>query len=189
MMLTGRGKAWMRHQPAGGGEGTAVRRALWWPPTKIAGRYLSPYLAARHGTDAVGEGPRTGWPAGRARPRARRCPRPPTRCDRRASAARPSAPALRSAAPRRGGRRKQPARRVSIIPAHQALVQSAAIVDNRTTQTSYEPHPRLPALPAPEPEGDRCDRYVSDRVRTRTSAACRRAARSRSSDRGSRELT
>ena len=34
------------------------RRALWWPPTKIAGRYLSPYLAARHGTDAVGEGPR-----------------------------------------------------------------------------------------------------------------------------------
>ncbi len=57
MMLTGRGKAWMRHQPAGGGEGTAVRRALWWPPTKIAGRYLSPYLAARHGTDAVGEGP------------------------------------------------------------------------------------------------------------------------------------
>ena len=57
MMLTGRGKAWMRHQPAGGGEGTAARRALWWPPTKIAGRYLSPYLAARHGTDAVGEGP------------------------------------------------------------------------------------------------------------------------------------
>ncbi|MGN6871226.1 MAG: NAD(P)/FAD-dependent oxidoreductase [Solirubrobacteraceae bacterium] len=57
MMLTGRGQAWMRHQPAGGGEGTAVRRALWWPPTKIAGRYLSPYLAARHGTDVVGEGP------------------------------------------------------------------------------------------------------------------------------------
>lgn len=58
MMLTGRGKAWMRHEPAGGaGEGTAARRALWWPPTKIAGRYLSPYLAARHGTDAVGEGP------------------------------------------------------------------------------------------------------------------------------------
>ena len=57
MMLTGRGKAWMRHQPGGGGEGTTLRRALWWPPTKIAGRYLSPYLAARHGTDAVGAGP------------------------------------------------------------------------------------------------------------------------------------
>jgi sulfide:quinone oxidoreductase len=57
MMLTGRGEAWMRHEPAGGGEGTAVRRALWWPPTKIAGRYLSPYLAARHGGEAVGAGP------------------------------------------------------------------------------------------------------------------------------------
>ncbi|MGH2894602.1 MAG: FAD-dependent oxidoreductase [Solirubrobacteraceae bacterium] len=57
MMLTGRGKEWLRDQPAGGGEGTATRRALWWPPTKIAGRYLSPYLAVRHGTNAVGEGP------------------------------------------------------------------------------------------------------------------------------------
>ena len=26
-------------------EGEAQRRALFWPPTKIAGRYLSPYLA------------------------------------------------------------------------------------------------------------------------------------------------
>jgi sulfide:quinone oxidoreductase len=58
MMLVGRGKEWMRHEIAdAAGEGEAVRRALWWPPTKIAGRYLSPYLAARHGTDAVGEGP------------------------------------------------------------------------------------------------------------------------------------
>jgi hypothetical protein len=36
------------------GEGTAERRALWWPPTKIAGRYLSPYLLARQESDAVG---------------------------------------------------------------------------------------------------------------------------------------
>lgn len=57
MMLTGRGQAWMRHEPEGEGEGTAVRRALWWPPTKIAGRYLSPYLAALQGTDAGGEVP------------------------------------------------------------------------------------------------------------------------------------
>src|SRR6185437_5606279 len=58
MMLTGRGKEWMRHEATGGGgEGEAVRRALWWPPTKIAGRYLSPYLAARRGDDAFGEGP------------------------------------------------------------------------------------------------------------------------------------
>ena len=59
MMLTGRGQQWMRGEPAGGaGEGTAVRRALWWPPTKIAGRYLSPYLAALDGTDALDEAPR-----------------------------------------------------------------------------------------------------------------------------------
>jgi sulfide:quinone oxidoreductase len=61
MMLTGRGKEWMRHEATGGGgEGEAVRRALWWPPTKIAGRYLSPYLATRRGGDAFGEGPEPG---------------------------------------------------------------------------------------------------------------------------------
>ncbi|MGH2889716.1 MAG: NAD(P)/FAD-dependent oxidoreductase [Solirubrobacteraceae bacterium] len=50
MMLTGRGREWMRHEVAGGASaGTTLRRALWWPPTKIAGRYLSPYLAARGG--------------------------------------------------------------------------------------------------------------------------------------------
>ena len=58
MMLTGRGKAWMRHAPAEAGEGTAERRALWWPPTKIAGRYLSPYLAARQEPDAAGDAQR-----------------------------------------------------------------------------------------------------------------------------------
>lgn len=57
MMLTGRGRAWMRHSPAGGGEGSAVRRALWWPPTKIAGRYLSPYLAARDDAADLDAGP------------------------------------------------------------------------------------------------------------------------------------
>jgi sulfide:quinone oxidoreductase len=63
MMLTGRGSAWMRHAPAGEGEGTAERRALWWPPTKIAGRYLSPYLAARQQSDSVDEMPQpTGQP-------------------------------------------------------------------------------------------------------------------------------
>jgi hypothetical protein len=35
------------------------------------------------------------------------------------------------------------------MPALEALVQPAAIVDNRTTQTSPEPHPRLPALARP----------------------------------------
>jgi sulfide:quinone oxidoreductase len=46
MLLTGRGRHWMRAEVAGGaGEGVADRRALWWPPTKVAGRYLAPYLA------------------------------------------------------------------------------------------------------------------------------------------------
>lgn len=60
MMLVGRGKEWMRHElsAADGGDGTAVRRALWWPPTKIAGRYLSPYLAALDGADPVDEAQR-----------------------------------------------------------------------------------------------------------------------------------
>jgi sulfide:quinone oxidoreductase len=45
VLLTGRGKAWLRRADEGA-EGEARRRALFWPPTKIAGRYLSPYLAA-----------------------------------------------------------------------------------------------------------------------------------------------
>ncbi len=56
MMLTGRGQVWMRHEPADHGDGTTLRHALWWPPTKIAGRYLSPYLAALSGTGSVAEG-------------------------------------------------------------------------------------------------------------------------------------
>jgi len=59
MMLIGRGQEWMRQTvTGGGGTGEAARRALWWPPTKIAGRYLSPYLAALDGAEAVGEAPR-----------------------------------------------------------------------------------------------------------------------------------
>ena len=59
MMLTGRGSEWMRHDLSGGaGEEAAVRHALWWPPTKIAGRYLSPYLAALDGVHAVDEAQR-----------------------------------------------------------------------------------------------------------------------------------
>jgi hypothetical protein len=28
--------------------------ALWWPPTKVAGRYLSPYLGAIEDADVLG---------------------------------------------------------------------------------------------------------------------------------------
>ncbi len=63
VMLTGRGSDWMRHDLAGGaGEEPAARHALWWPPTKIAGRYLSPYLAVLDGTEAVDEAPPHGEP-------------------------------------------------------------------------------------------------------------------------------
>ena len=47
-LLTGRGPRYLRHDAAGGGgEGEAATHALWWPPGKINGRYLAPWLAAR----------------------------------------------------------------------------------------------------------------------------------------------
>jgi sulfide:quinone oxidoreductase len=59
VVLTGRGSAWIRRElDAGDGEGAAERHALWWPPTKIAGRYLAPYLTARdEGGDAAAARP------------------------------------------------------------------------------------------------------------------------------------
>jgi sulfide:quinone oxidoreductase len=58
VLLTGRGQAWMRNAPAGGdGNGETQRRALFWPPTKIAGRYLSPYLAELDRAHAFGQAP------------------------------------------------------------------------------------------------------------------------------------
>jgi sulfide:quinone oxidoreductase len=45
VLLTGRGKQWIRRDIGASDEtGEAERRALWWPPTKVAGRYLAPYL-------------------------------------------------------------------------------------------------------------------------------------------------
>jgi sulfide:quinone oxidoreductase len=40
----------------GGGRGdtsTVSTRPMWWPPSKIAGRYLAPFLAERLAEDAV----------------------------------------------------------------------------------------------------------------------------------------
>jgi sulfide:quinone oxidoreductase len=51
VVLTGRGRQWMRrdlHRGAGTVSADLDdldRKALWWPPTKVAGRYLSPFLA------------------------------------------------------------------------------------------------------------------------------------------------
>jgi len=44
VLLTGRGRHWIRRS-LDDDSGEAKRHALWWPPTKIAGRYLAPYLA------------------------------------------------------------------------------------------------------------------------------------------------
>jgi len=57
VLLTGRGRTWMRHDPSNETPNAADRHALWWPPTKIAGRYLSPYLAERAGAGSGAQAP------------------------------------------------------------------------------------------------------------------------------------
>jgi sulfide:quinone oxidoreductase len=62
VLLTGRGRRWIRRSlEADGDHGEFQRRALWWPPTKVAGAHLAPYLALH------APGPRRGeeLPAGR----------------------------------------------------------------------------------------------------------------------------
>ena len=50
-LLTGGVSRFLSHELDGAAEDShADERALWWPPNKIAGRYLSPYL---HGRDEV----------------------------------------------------------------------------------------------------------------------------------------
>jgi sulfide:quinone oxidoreductase len=50
MLLTGGAPEFLRAEPSGGrGEPLVSEGALWWPPAKIAGRYLAPYLALRPG--------------------------------------------------------------------------------------------------------------------------------------------
>jgi sulfide:quinone oxidoreductase len=48
MLMTGGQRRWLR-APAGAtpGHSEAALRALWWPPTKIASKYLAPYLMGR----------------------------------------------------------------------------------------------------------------------------------------------
>jgi sulfide:quinone oxidoreductase len=62
VLLTGRGRRWIRRSlETAGDHGETQRRALWWPPTKVAGRHLSPYLAMH----AHGRLPGDERPAGR----------------------------------------------------------------------------------------------------------------------------
>ena len=47
-LLTGAESLGMRHDLGGGqGEGVASTHHLWWPPDKVGGRYLAPWLARR----------------------------------------------------------------------------------------------------------------------------------------------
>ena len=58
-LLTGRSERFLHHVAGGGGgEGTVADHALWWPPGKVAGRRLAPYLAERDGTAAGAPAPR-----------------------------------------------------------------------------------------------------------------------------------
>ncbi len=54
MLLTGGRRRWLR-APAGAtpGPSEAALRALWWPPTKIASKYLAPYLMGREETELL----------------------------------------------------------------------------------------------------------------------------------------
>jgi sulfide:quinone oxidoreductase len=48
VLLTGGDDRFMRFDVAGGrGDPEVATHALWWPPTKIAGRYLAPFLFGR----------------------------------------------------------------------------------------------------------------------------------------------
>jgi sulfide:quinone oxidoreductase len=54
-LLTGTSARFLRHAAGGGdGDGIVSRRPLWWPPGKVAGLRIGPYLAARDRT-GVGE--------------------------------------------------------------------------------------------------------------------------------------
>jgi sulfide:quinone oxidoreductase len=51
-LLTGDDSLHMEHDVTGGsGEGSASSDYLWWPPRKVAGRYLSAFLGQRSGAD------------------------------------------------------------------------------------------------------------------------------------------
>ncbi|MGZ4270963.1 MAG: FAD-dependent oxidoreductase [Solirubrobacteraceae bacterium] len=60
-LLTGRTQRWMRFAAAGGeGDGETATHALWWPPGKVAGRYLAPWLSGRDDEAVAGEVPQAG---------------------------------------------------------------------------------------------------------------------------------
>jgi len=59
LLLTGRQPRYLRHKITGGaGDAASVSaEPLWWPPAKIVGRYLAPFLGAVAGVDSPAEAP------------------------------------------------------------------------------------------------------------------------------------
>jgi len=60
-LLTSSGPRYMRYDAGGGGgEGEATTHTLWWPPGKVNGRYLAPWLAALDDEAVAGQLPHSG---------------------------------------------------------------------------------------------------------------------------------
>jgi sulfide:quinone oxidoreductase len=59
LLLTGRQPRYLRHEITGGAGGVSVASSepLWWPPAKIVGRYLAPFLGAFAGVESPPEAP------------------------------------------------------------------------------------------------------------------------------------
>jgi sulfide:quinone oxidoreductase len=59
LLLTGRQPRYFRHEMTGGtGDvSSASPEPLWWPPAKIVGRYLAPFLGALAGVESPSEAP------------------------------------------------------------------------------------------------------------------------------------
>ena len=66
MLMTGGQNRWLR-APAGAtpGNSQAATHALWWPPTKIATRYLAPYLMGREEAELLAAAPEGAQPVER----------------------------------------------------------------------------------------------------------------------------
>jgi sulfide:quinone oxidoreductase len=57
-LLTGGRDRFLRYRVGGGQRaGEISAQPLWWPPAKVAGRFLAPYLLGRHPRAAFGRGP------------------------------------------------------------------------------------------------------------------------------------
>ncbi len=59
LLLTGRQPRYLRHEISGGAGDASLVSAepLWWPPAKIVGRYLAPFLGAVAGVESPPEAP------------------------------------------------------------------------------------------------------------------------------------